>query len=309
MKNKRVAVIVGGLGSESQVSLDSGAAFSRALEKLCYDYTVVDAKEDLPVQLFNLRPDVALIALHGKYGEDGTVQGICEYLRIPYSGSGVLASALCMNKITTQQILAQNQISIPKNQIFNIRTVNESLVAQLQLPLPIVIKPAREGSSVGISIVTEPSEVTSAFDLALRYDHLILVEEFVEGMELTVPILLDRALAPIEIVPKQGFYNYKNKYTKGCTEYILPPRLKSNIVIECKKIALHCHRVLNLRAYSRVDFRVRNNNEPLVIEVNTLPGCTETSLVPKSAAFEGMAFEEFVEALITTASLDYLGLK
>ncbi|OQW47305.1 MAG: hypothetical protein A4S09_16045 [Proteobacteria bacterium SG_bin7] len=307
-KVKKVAVLVGGMGAEREVSINTGNSFVRALKDLPYEYFVVDAKEDLPRQLMDLKPDVVLIALHGKYAEDGTVQGICEYLKIPYSGSGVMGSALALHKIMCKHLFVQHSLPTAEYEYFDLRLTPANQI-KIRMPLPFVVKPSREGSSVGISICKEKNEVIPALKLAAEYDYMILVEKFVPGMELTVPIFRNKALTPIEIVPKTSFYDYQRKYTKGATDYFLPPRLDVNVVEQCIKIGERAFQILELRTYARVDFRVRDNVEPMIMEVNALPGCTETSLVPKSAAHDGISFKEFIQELVESSTLDYANLK
>lgn len=309
MKNSRkVALIVGGMGAERDVSLVTGKAFAAALEELKITFEVIDAGADLPVRLQQMRPDVALLALHGKFAEDGTVQGICEYLKIPYSGSGVMASSLCMNKYYTKQILRFHDLPTPRFEM--VLTANQALESvQPKLGWPVVVKPSREGSTVGISIVKSADRLLEGLKLAAQYDKEILIEEFIPGTELTVPVLENRALTPIEIVPKQGFYDYKNKYTAGNTEYILPPRLPAAVIKRCEELALRAHQALQCRTYSRVDFRLNSENEPFILEINTLPGCTPTSLFPKSAAHSGISFAQVIRILVEKAALDYEGVR
>lgn len=305
---KKIVLIQGGLGAERDVSLATGGAFEAALKELGHDYSVIDAREDLPVRLANSKADVALIALHGKYAEDGTVQGICEYLKIPYSGSGVLASALCIDKIMSKQTFVQHGIPTAR---FETVDLNETKIADVKcrLNFPVVVKPSREGSSVGISIVPTPGDLKKALEEAAKYGYYILIEEFIDGHEVSVPILKGKALSPIEIVPKHGFYDYKNKYTKGNTDYYLPPRFPEDKVALLKSITEKVFTACRLRAYARIDYRVDRNFNPYVMEVNTLPGCTQTSLLPKAAAHEGMSFAQVIQSLIDCASLDYNGLR
>lgn len=304
----KVALIVGGMGAERDVSLVTGKAFAAALSELKFDFVQVDAGPQLPGELQKLKPDVALLAVHGKFAEDGTVQGICEYLKIPYSGSGVMASAICMNKYYSKQILLFHDLPTPKfEMVFAKRQKLET--SETKLGFPLVVKPSREGSTVGISIVKSESEWLPALKLAAQYDQEILVEEFIEGSEVTVAVLDDRALTPIEIVPKKGFYDYANKYTAGNTDYILPPRMPSDVVKKCQDIALRVHQALQCRLYSRVDFRVTKDGVPYVLEVNTLPGCTPTSLLPKAAAHDGISFTQLIRTLVEKAGLDYEGVR
>lgn len=315
MKKKKIVLLVGGMGAEREVSLSTGRGFEQALKELKYPYELIDCQADLPERLSKTKADVALLALHGKYAEDGIVQSLCEYLKIPYSGSGVLASALCMDKVFTKQILLQNEIPTPKYQLVG---VSEEAIAAGGVPIegfksdfsfPFVVKPSREGSSVGVSIVKSSKEIRPALDLAAKYDQFLLVEEYIPGMEVTVPILDDKALTAIEIEPKVNFYTYENKYTSGKTEYHLPARLNAKVLERIEQYALHAHRVCRLRTYGRIDFRVTPEGEPYVIEINTLPGCTPTSLLPKSAKHSGISFNDLVSILIENAALDYENVK
>lgn len=307
MGKKRIALLVGGLSSERDVSLVTGKAFEGALKELGYPYSVIDAQSDLPQRLMSERPDVALLALHGKYAEDGAVQGICEYLKIPYSGSGILGSALCMDKILSKQILMQHQVPTAD---FEMLQFDDATLKNFKphLAPPFVVKPSRDGSSMGITICQSREELAGALQKAAQYDRQILVESYLEGPELTVSILNDRALTPIEIRPKQGFYDYKNKYTAGQTEYILPPQVNAALIKEVQELALKAHQVLQARTYSRVDFRL-HRGRPYVLEVNTLPGCTPTSLLPKAAQHDGISFVQVIDILIEKASLDYAGVR
>lgn len=307
---KKVLLLQGGLGAEREVSLSTGKGFAKALEELGYTYQVLDCREDLLGQLQNVnstfKPDVALIALHGKYAEDGIVQSLCEYIKLPYTGSGVMASALCMDKVYTKQILLNEELPTPEYQVIQKDQISEQAS---DLSYPVVVKPSREGSSVGISIVKDSSQWVPALQLAAQYDQYILVEKYILGMEVTVPVLGTKVLTPIEIVPKVDFYDYKNKYTAGRTEYILPARLPSATLEKVKAMALRAFQVCRLRTYGRIDFRVNEAGEPYIMEVNTLPGCTPTSLFPKSAADCGISFSQLIAYLVEDASLDYLGVK
>ncbi len=301
----KIALVMGGMSSEREVALNTGRAFEEALRTLGHEYVVIDAGLDLPLRLAGVKPDVALLALHGKYAEDGTVQGLCEYMKIPYTGSGVMASALCMNKYFTKQILSFHNILSPEFEFFK----NETAPVLKKLKFPVVIKPSRDGSTVGISVAHNLDEFNRGIVDALKYDKEILVEEFIPGMEITVPILDDRVLTPIEIVPQEGFYDYQRKYTAGKTEYILPPRLPDDVVEKIRKISLKVHQVTQCRVYSRVDFRVTPDHQLYVLEINTLPGCTKTSLLPKSAAKDGIEFAQVVDILVQRATLDYAGVR
>lgn len=307
---KRVVLLKGGLGAERDVSLVTAIGFEKALNELGYPYEVIDCREDLLEKLTkaknNFKAEVALIALHGKYAEDGIVQSICEYIKLPYSGSGVMASALCMDKIFSKQVLINHDVPTPDYQTLEAKDCKKF---KLEIELPVVVKPSREGSSVGISIVKELKDLASALELASQYDNYLLVEKFIAGMELTVPILDGKILTPIEIVPKVDFYDYKNKYTAGRTDYYLPARLDEKSLNKAKDYALKAFQVCRLRCYGRIDFRVDTRGNPYIMEINTLPGCTPTSLLPKSAHDCGISFNQLIEILIERADLDYMGVK
>lgn len=295
---------MGGVGSEREVSMRTGAAFSKSLERLKYPFENIIVGADLPQVMSQTKCDCALLALHGKYGEDGTVQGILEYLKIPYTGSGVLASALAMNKILTKQILTHWGVPTPEWQVADLSKSKASEI-KLQIKLPVVVKPAREGSTVGLSIVRKDDEFVKALETAAACDQMIIIEQYIDGTEVTVPIWGDKALPTIEIVPKTGFYDYKRKYTAGETEYIMPARISEKALKLCESYSLETFKAVDCRQYARVDLRIDKNDKPWVLEINTLPGFTETSLFPKSAAKAGITFDQIIETLVEQSTLDY----
>ena len=303
-KGLKVALVQGGLGAEREISHITGGAFAKALTELGYFFEVIEADEKLPVSLVESKAEVALLALHGKYAEDGTVQSICEYLKIPYTGSGVLSSALCMDKIMNKELL--KAVGIPTPNFLPLGLEPDSLQSPSPtFPLPWILKPSREGSSFGIHIIKEKESFQGCLSEALQYDRQLVLEEFVEGVEVTVPVWLGRPMTVIEIEPKVGFFDYKNKYTKGHTEYYLPARLPSPLLSLCQELALRVYKACRVRTYGRVDFIISKNHKPYVLEVNTLPGFTPTSLLPMSAAYEGISFIELVQTLVERAGLDY----
>jgi len=304
---KKICVLQGGLSAEREVSKNTAKAFCKALDELGYKYQLIDVDQNLPQVLNQLKPDLVLNALHGKFGEDGTVQGICEYLKIPYSGSGVLASALTMDKIKTKQVLVQEGIPTAAFQVLNFKDKKYS-ASDIRIALPFVVKPSREGSSVGVSICRKPEDIEPALKLAIKHDYRVLIEDFIDGSEITVPVLKGRSLTPIEIVPNEHFYDYEHKYTKGKTNYLLPPNKEERLILELKAMAEKIFSALDLRGYGRIDFMLDKSGKPYLLEVNPLPGCTETSLLPKSAAYEGISFKEVIQILIDTAALDYEGV-
>ena len=302
---KHVAVLMGGWSAEREVSLRSGAACADALERGGgYRVSRVDVERDIAATLTALKPDVALNLLHGRPGEDGSVQGLLEILGIPYSHSGVLASSVAIHKEMTKTILAAAGVPVPGGVT---ATRREAAVRHL-LPPPYVIKPVAEGSSVGVFIVREdhehpPQELTRT-DWA--FGESVLVEPYIPGKELTCAVMGDRALGVIEIVPTVKFYDYEAKYAPGGSKHLLPAPIPADVYEEARRLSLAAHRALECRGVTRADFRyddTRPGVEGLFcLEVNTQPGMTETSLVPEMAAHAGISFEELVRWMVEDAS-------
>lgn len=303
-KIKKVALLQGGLGAEKEVSLVSAQAVAKAFQALNIPYTIVESDNHIVQTLSELKPDCAFLATHGKYAEDGTLQGICEYLKIPYTGSGVLASAICMDKCFFKNYISQHNIPTPDYQNLHLENQKPQEVT-VNIPYPFVVKPSREGSTIGISICNKKEELVPALKKALQYDTKILVESYIKGMELAVSFLLGKMLTPVEIVPKNNFYDYESKYESNETQYILPPRLEKKIIEECKSLALQIADISCVRTYGRVDFIIQQNTTPLMIEMNTLPGLTTHSLLPKSAQYDGIDFNTLILNILKEAKLDY----
>jgi D-alanine-D-alanine ligase len=272
-----------------------------------YNTVFIDLKDDFYTKMGEI--DVAFLAIHGRYGEDGTVQGLLELMKIPYTGSGILASAIAINKIMSKKILIQENIPTPEyidldfTGISSLNTI-VSLIGK-KIEYPIVVKPNSEGSTIGVNIVQKKDELKDAVEEAAKYDHKILVEEYIKGRELTVSIIGSEpvALPIIEIKPKSGFYDYKSKYTKNMTQYIVPAELDKKIATMISEIALKCHRVLGCRGISRVDFMLDDHSNAYVFELNTMPGMTDRSLVPKAAEAAGIDFALLVEIILDSANL------
>jgi D-alanine-D-alanine ligase len=305
--SKHVAVLMGGWSAEREVSLRSGNACAAALERLgSHRVSRVDVTRDVAATLRALKPDAALNMLHGRPGEDGTVQGLLETMGIPYTHSGVLASSLAMHKEMSKIILAAANVPVPGG-----RVAHRADAAKTHLlPPPYVIKPVAEGSSVGVFIVREdhkhpPQELTRA---DWRFGEQVLVEPFIPGKELTCAVMGDRALGVIEIVPATKFYDYEAKYAPGGSKHLLPAPIPLDVYEEVRRLSLTAHRALECRGVTRADFRYDDSRpglEGLVcLEVNTQPGMTETSLVPEMAAHAGISFEELVRWMVEDASLD-----
>jgi D-alanine-D-alanine ligase len=303
---KHVAVLMGGWSAEREVSLRSGKHCADALETQGYKVTRVDVQRDVAEVLARLKPDLAFNVLHGRPGEDGTIQGILEILRIPYTHSGVLASALAMDKPVAKQVMAAAGIPVPEGRI-----VSRAEAAKAHaMGRPYVLKPVAEGSSVGVFIVTEehahpPQELTRS-DWAFGDE--LLVEKFIAGLELTCAVMGERALGVIEIEPATRFYDYEAKYAPGGSRHILPARIAPEVYERVRKLSLDAHRALGCRGVTRADFRFDNRpgnaGDLVCLEVNTQPGMTETSLVPEMAAHEGMSFAALVKWIAEDATLD-----
>jgi D-alanine-D-alanine ligase len=304
--SRHVAVLMGGWSAEREVSLRSGKACADALERTGHRVTRVDVGRDIASVLRTLKPDVALNVLHGRPGEDGTLQGVLEILGIPYTHSGVMASAVAMQKDVAKVVMLAAGIPVPEGQI-----VTRMTAAQAHpMPRPYVIKPIAEGSSVGVFIVTEehphpPQELTRE-DWA--FGERLLVERYIPGKELTCAVVGDRALDVIEIVAATRFYDYEAKYAPGGSRHVLPAEISPFVYQEARRLALKAHHALGCRGVTRADFRYDDRvpgTEGLVcLEVNTQPGMTETSLVPELAIHAGMTFEELVRWMVDDASLN-----
>lgn len=289
MHKDRIAVLYGGLSSEREVSLKTGKGIYDALLRKGYKNTfLVDVGWDLVEVLLREKPDFCFIALHGRYGEDGSVQGLLEYMRIPYNGSGVSASAVAFDKVFTKKIL--KSAGIPTPDYFVYRGEERSKF------YPCVVKPAREGSTIGVSIVYDDEQFYNAIEEAKKYDDKIIVEKFVSGKELTVSILDELILPIIWIRPLKGFYDYTSKYTKGMTEYLFDTGLTDEQEEYIKSIAKDTYDLIGCESGARVDI-IFDGVLPYVLEVNTLPGMTETSLLPNAASRYGISYDDLVEMI------------
>jgi D-alanine-D-alanine ligase len=302
--SKHVAVLMGGWSAEREVSLRSGKACADVLEAQAYRVTRIDVGRDIASVLATLKPQVALNMLHGRPGEDGSLQGILEVLAIPYSHSGVLASALAMQKELAKAVFRSAGVPVPDGIVVSRFEAAKRHV----LPRPYVLKPVAEGSSVGVFIVTEthdhPPQELYRDDWA--FGDSVLAERFIPGRELTCAVMGNRALGVIDIVPTARFYDYEAKYAPGGSTHILPAQIPPEVYEEVRRIALAAHRALGCRGVSRADFRYddrRGLDGVVCLEVNTQPGMTETSLVPELAAHAGIAFGELVEWMVEDASL------
>lgn len=304
MHPRRIGVLMGGLSSERDISLSTGEAVLAALTARGHAAVPIHVDGDLDVALRQERLDAAFIALHGKGGEDGCVQGLLELRGIPYTGSGVLASALAMHKGKSKELFRLHNLPTPAYYVLTEADAADLDGAHGDFGFPCVVKPIREGSSVGVSICRSPAELAPAVERALRFDDELLVERFIGGMEVSVAILGDRALGAVEIAPRDGFYDYSNKYTRGATDYYIPPRLSPERYRGVLVQALRAHTALGCRGATRVDMMVSESGNEFILEVNTVPGLTPTSLVPKIADAAGISFGELCEVMLAGATLD-----
>lgn len=308
-RNKHIAVLMGGFNSEREVSINSGNAVYDALIQMNYRATKIDFGRDIVEKLAQVKPDIVFNALHGRYGEDGRIQGLLDILNIPYTHSGIVASAISMDKVLTSKICSTVDVLSPPYALIkkNDDANNHKIIFE-KIGKPFVIKPINEGSSVGVQVILEnmPFEIS---DISWQYGDEMIVEKYIAGQEIQVAIMDNKALGAIEVRPKKLFYDYECKYTKGMTDYIMPAQISQDKYQEVLDLALRCHKVIGCSGISRIDFILNNkdhgpyqaDNQFYFLEVNTHPGFTATSLVPKIAKYCGIDFSEIVEYLINSA--------
>jgi D-alanine-D-alanine ligase len=301
MLKKKIGVLAGGWSAEREVSLRTGAAALNALLLRGYNAVLIDPDQHLPQQLLDAAIDVVFIGLHGQGGEDGTVQGLLEVMRIPYSGSGVMASSMAMDKIITKQQLIYHGLPTPGFDYVKPGETSADLMIRCRR-LPVVVKPSREGSTVGIGIARTQEELTASMEVAAKLNGTLMVEDYIAGDELTVSVVNGQALPIIQIVPHGGFYDYQAKYASTSTRYLVPAPLSTEVASQIQDVALRACQALGCRGAARVDFMMANETF-YCIEVNTIPGMTATSLLPKAAAAVGISFEELVEMILLDADL------
>ena len=304
----KIAVLLGGHSLERDISFQSGKRVAAAAKKLGYRVASLDVDEHIVTHLRKEQPDLCFIALHGRFGEDGAIQGLLEIMNLPYTGSGVFASVLGMDKSLSKDIFIRHEIPTPDFVAISTGAVKELGAANAlkdviaKLGLPLVIKPSSQGSAQGINFVEKEEEMTAAMLGAFSYGDKVILEKFIAGTEVSVCVLGDErahALAPVEIAPKAGRFDFRAMYTMGETEYFIPARLPAAKEKEVRKIAVQAHKALGCRDFCRVDFIVeKGTGIPYVLELNTIPGLTETSLVPMAAAHAGISFEDLVERII-----------
>ncbi len=307
LTDARIGVLVGGASAEREISFMTGRAVHQALLRRGYDAVLLDVDASLPQQLLERKIDIAFVALHGPGGEDGTVQGLLEIMKIPYTGSSVRASAIAMHKHAAKALLDYHGIPVPRGVLIRARqaTSKPSRGLLQGLKWPVVVKPATQGSTFGITVVRRASEWADALRLAHQYDEEALAEPYVPGHEVTVSILgtADRpqALPTVEIVVPGGFYDYSAKYEKGRSQYLCPAPLPRAIRKRVEEYAIRAYVIVGCDGAARVDFRVTPRGRPYVLEINTVPGMTETSLLPMAAAKAGLDYDSLTERILESA--------
>jgi D-alanine-D-alanine ligase len=306
---KKIGVLMGGLSSEREVSLASGGAILKALQAKGYAAVGIDVGRDIAERLRREGVEIAFNGLHGKYGEDGAIQGLLEVLGISYTGSGILASAMGMNKVVAKTLFKAYGLTVGPFLVISREDQDALRTAESEIGFPLVVKPSSEGSSVGVSLVHGAGEFAPAVKLAARYDPDIIIERYIRGMEVQVGILGARALGAIEIVPKDTFYSYQAKYEKGMSDHFFPARVPQDVYKRTLDAGLLAHRALGCRGYSRVDFIIDAEGAPHILEVNTLPGMTATSLLPEIANGVGIPFPDLVEEILRQSLADGLPLR
>lgn len=308
---KRIAVLMGGTSTENKISLKSGTAVAQALASKDYDVLSLDtAKDSWAERLDEYKPDVVFIALHGKGGEDGTIQGYLETKGFIYTGSGVLASAITMNKVISQQILTQAGLPVPEFCVLDLETYRqegpEESVRYLSKTIgyPLVVKAPSQGSTIGIYFINNDEEFAHGLEAAFELENQLLIETMIDGMEITVSVMGNDKPFPmktLEITTTTGCYDYETKYTPGMSQHIIPARLPEDIRIHCRQLSRDAYKAMGLKGFGRVDLMLDRDNNPYILEANTIPGMTETSLIPDVAQHIGMDFATLVELICEMA--------
>jgi len=299
--NKKIGVLMGGISSEREVSISSGNAILKALKEKGYNAVAIDVTRKIAEVISRTGIEIAFNGLHGKFGEDGAIQGMLEIEGIPYTGSGILASAAGMNKILSKLLFKAHGLLVGPYMVLEAEKREQVNEVSSIIAYPLVVKPSSEGSSVGVSLVYNDEELGPAVELAFKYDREILIEKYITGKEVQVGVLGNRALGAIEIVSKNVFYDYEAKYKSGMSEHFFPARIDDIAYQRILNAGLSAHRALGCKGYSRVDFIIDENGLPYILEVNTLPGMTATSLLPDIARGVGISFPDLVEEILRLA--------
>jgi D-alanine-D-alanine ligase len=300
LKNKTIGVLMGGLSPEREVSIITGNSVLEALNRKGLTAFPIHVDHNIGGTLKSNPIDVAFLALHGTFGEDGCIQGLLEYFKIPYTASGVMGSALAYDKLKSKEILKFHGIPTPDYEVFyKYHKISRTL------DLPVVVKPTNQGSSLGVTIVKDESQWKPALETAFAYSEEVMVEKFIDGKLLAIGMNEMTPMPIIHIRPKSGFYDYEAKYTSGKTEYICPANIEEDEADRCRQVAIKVFQVLRGRGFPRVDVILDGQGTPQVLEINTIPGMTPTSLLPMAAQEMGMEFDDLVVEILKTAQLDY----
>ncbi|MFC7060478.1 D-alanine--D-alanine ligase [Halobacillus seohaensis] len=308
----KIAVLYGGISGEREVSLSTGKGVIQALINKGHEVKGIDFDPGKLDEVLNLDVDLVFIGLHGRFGEDGKIQGLLDMLNIPYVGSGVLSSALAMDKAKSKQIFSSQgiQTAFSRTYVVNQFEKLSDIVMDVKanFSIPFVVKPNQEGSTLGLTIVKEEQQIQKALEVASASDSVLLVEEYVGGREVTVPVVgkqgEEEALPVIEIIPKNDYYDFDSKYKPGGSEHIVPAKVSEDLTKQLQTNAVKAHQLLSCDVYSRVDFIINENNIPIILEVNTLPGMTPTSLFPDSAQVIGWSYDDLIERFVTLSVTD-----
>jgi len=296
INNKKIGVLYGGISSERKISIRSGEAVLNVLKKLKLNVCGIDVDKNVVEKIKTAKINLAYIVLHGSMGEDGTVQGMLEIMGIPYTGCGVLSSAISMDKNVSKCLLKYSNISTPKwNSLKKLERLHKIK------EYPVVVKPTLQGSTIGITIVKNVSQLDDAIKKAFKYDEEIIIEKFVAGKEITVGVLNGKALPVVEIIPKGGFYDFKSKYQKGQSKHIIPARISEQNYNIAQNIAERVYKIFKCKAICRVDMIIDKNSKVWVLENNTIPGMTDTSLLPEESKAAGFSFENLVLRILESA--------
>lgn len=304
LRTKKIAVLMGGLSAEREISLVTGKSVFEAMLRKGLNAVAIDVDRNIARRLLENEIDLAFIALHGTFGEDGSIQGLLECLKVPYTGAGVLGSALAYDKIATKETLKYHGVPTADYQAIARKKRGET---RREMDFPLVVKPSAQGSTIGVSIVGRESGWEPALDAAFQYGDEVLVEKFIEGRLVAIGMRGDRCLPIVHIRPKSGFYDYEAKYTPGKTEYICPADLSAEEIGRCEDVGKRVVQALRARGFPRIDAIVDKEGVPYVLELNTIPGMTPISLLPMAARQAGLGFEDLVMEILKTAQLDREG--
>lgn len=299
IKDKKIAVLMGGNSSEREISLKSGKAVLKALKSKGFNAVAIDCGDgpDIIDKIKDSKADCAYIILHGGYGENGSIQGLLDVMNIPFTGPGVRPCAVAMDKVMTKQVLMSCKISTAQFVVIDKDTIGDAS----KVSLPVIVKPPTQGSTIGITVVTEQSQMENAINEAFKFDEKVLIESFIEGREVTCAVLDGETLPLVEIKPKEGIYDFDSKYSKEKTEFLVPAPLDDDLKNKIETLALASFEALGCKAIARIDFMVDGNNNPYVLEVNTVPGMTEMSLVPMAAKEAGISYEDLTDKIVEMA--------